>query len=375
MKKKIFIFTCSRADYNPLQSIITSFSKSKKYETYIIVSGQHLDFQSGNTIQEIRQNHKLKIFKLKHSAKFHTALNITISKSILMKKLSSIFQKHKPDLLVLLGDRYELLPCAATCIQFKIPIAHLHGGEITQGSLDNIYRNVISKLSSIHFVCHNEYKKNLIKMGEKSNRIFNFGAPSIENITKKILNKNQSKFKKKTFLATYHPNTIYPKKTKMEIIQLMEALKYLKNYNFIISQPNFDVNSHEILKIIKSYKKYRNIIIKKSLGKKDYFSTLSRINGIIGNSSSIILESSSFKLPALNIGNRQNGRILTKNIISCNFKKMEIIRNIEKISSKKFKKKISNIQNPFYKKDTSKRIISKISSLNLDKIFHEKLTL
>ena len=129
------------------------------------------------------------------------------------------------------------------------------------------------------------------------------------------------------------------------------------------------------MKIIKSYKKYRNIIIKKSLGKKDYFSTLSRINGIIGNSSSIILESSSFKLPALNIGNRQNGRILTKNIISCDFKKMEIIRNIEKISSKKFKKKISNIQNPFYKKDTSKRIISKISSLNLDKIFHEKLTL
>ena len=153
----------------------------------------------------------------------------------------------------------------------------------------------------------------------------------------------------------------------------MEALKYLRNYNFILSQPNLDINSHEVSKIIKKYKKYKNIIIKKSLGKKDYFFTLNHINGIIGNSSSIILESSSFRLPALNIGNRQKGRILTKNIISCDFKKKKIIRNIKKISSEKFKKKISNIQNPFYKKNTSKRIINKISSLNLDKIFHEKL--
>ncbi len=373
MKKKIFIFTCSRADYNPLQNLISSFSKSKKYKTYIIISGQHLDFKSGNTIQEIKQNHKLKIFKLKYPVKIQTALNITISKSILMKKLSKIFQKHKPDLLVLLGDRYELLPCAASCVQFKIPIAHLHGGEITKGSLDNIYRNMISKLSNIHFVCHDEYKKNLIKLGEKSNRIFNYGAPSIENIPKKISNRHQSKFKKKTFLVTYHPNTIHPKKTKIEIIQLMEALKYLRNYNFILSQPNLDINSHEVSKIIKKYKKYKNVIIKKSLGKKDYFSTLNHIDGIIGNSSSIILESSSFRLPALNIGNRQKGRILTKNIISCDFKKKKIIRNIKKISSEKFKKKISNIQNPFYKKNTSKRIINKISSLNLDKIFHEKL--
>ncbi len=373
MKKKIFIFTSSRADYNPLQSVINSFSKSKKYKTYIIASGQHLDFKSGNTIGEIRDNHKLKIFKLKYPTKIRTATNITISKSIIIKKLSKIFQKYKPNLLVLLGDRYELLPCAITCVQFKIPIAHLHGGEITQGSLDNIYRNVISRLSNIHFVCHDEYKKNLIKLGEKSNRIFNFGAPSIESISQNNLSNIHKKFKNKTFLVTYHPNTIFPKKTKVEIIQLMEALKYFKKYDFILSQPNLDINSHEILDIIKKYKKYNNIIIKKSLGKKDYFSMLNNVNGIIGNSSSIILESSSFKLPALNIGNRQKGRILTKNIISCNFKKMEIIKNIRKISNEKFKKKFLHLQNPFYKKNTSKKIVNKISSFSLEKMFHEKL--
>ncbi|MDC0859209.1 UDP-N-acetylglucosamine 2-epimerase [Candidatus Pelagibacter sp.] len=374
MKKKVFIFTCSRADYSPLQNVISAFENSKKYKTKIIVTGQHLDVSSGNTIKEIRKNHKLKILKIFSVVKNQKALDISIAQSIIIKKISQFFTRYNPDFLILLGDRYELLPCAMACIQFKIPIVHLHGGEVTSGSLDNIYRNTISKIANIHFVCHEEYKKNLIRLGEKLNRIFNFGAPSLENIPQTILNKNQIKFKKKTFLVTYHPNTINPKKTKIEIIQLMESLKYLRNYNFILSQPNLDINNREILKIIKRYKKYKNITLKKSLGKKDYFSALNSVNGIIGNSSSIILESSSFKLPALNLGNRQKGRILTKNIISCNFKKKEIIKNIEKISSEKFKKKISNIQNPFYKKYTSKKIINKLSSLNLDKIFYEKLT-
>ena len=373
MKKKIFIFTSSRADYNPLQNVIKSFSNSKKYETFILASGQHLDLDSGNTIQEIKNNHNSKIIKLNYPIQPRTAINISISKSIIMQKVSKIFDKYKPKLLILLGDRYELLPCANACIQFKIPIAHIHGGEVTSGSLDNVYRNTISKLANIHFVCHNEYKKNLIKMGEKSNRIFNYGAPSIENIPLNFLKKKKVHHPKKTFIVTYHPNSIYPKKTKVEFFQLMEALKYFKNYNFILSQPNLDINSHEILDLIKKYKKYKNIIVKKSLGKKHYFLALKDFDGIIGNSSSIILESSSFKLPAINLGDRQNGRILTENIISCDFKKTEIIKNINKISRKNFKQKFYNLKNPFYKKNTSKKILNKISSINLDNLFYEKL--
>ena len=272
-------------------------------------------------------------------------------------------------MLVLLGDRYELLPCAMTCVQYKVPIAHIHGGEVTRGSLDNTYRNAISKLSHIHFVCHNQYKKNLIKIGESPNRIFNYGAPSIENIKKK---NNSLRFKKKTFLVTYHPNTIFPERTEKEITQLLDSLTYLKNYNFILSQPNLDVNGHQIIKMIKKYNKKKNIILKKSMGKKNYFSTLQHINGIIGNSSSIILESSSFKLPALMLGDRQNGRIITKNIICANFEKKEIIKKIIKISDDNFKKKFSNIKNLFYKKNTSKKIVNKISSVNLNNLIYEK---
>ncbi|MDC1250982.1 UDP-N-acetylglucosamine 2-epimerase [Pelagibacteraceae bacterium] len=375
MKKRIFILTSSRADYNPLQNIINTFSKSKKFETFIVVTGQHLDFNSGNTIKEITKNHDLKVIKIKYFIKFQNELNISKVKSIIAYKFSKMLQRYKPSLLILLGDRYELLPCAMSCIQFKIPIAHIHGGEVTRGSLDNIYRNAISKIANIHFVSHNDYRKNLIKLGENPKRIFNFGAPSIENIkfdsVKRKLKKNL--VKNKTFLVTYHPNTIYPKETKKEITQLLKALSFFKNFNFILSQPNLDINSHEILKVINKYKKNKNILIRKSLGKSSYFAKLQTVNGMIGNSSSIILESSSFKLPSLNIGSRQKGRILTKNILSCEFKAEEIINNIKRISDKKFIKSINNLKNPFYKKDTSINIYNKISSISLDSIFHEKL--
>ena len=185
MKKKILIYTSSRADYNPLQNIITEFQKSKKFNPLIVATGQHNDRKSGNTIREIRDNHKIKILQIKHPIGLRNAENISKSKSIIVEKISKILKKYKPQLFVLLGDRYELLPCAMTCVQYKVPIAHIHGGEVTRGSLDNTYRNAISKLSHIHFVCHNQYKKNLIKMGESPNRIFNYGAPSIENIKKK----------------------------------------------------------------------------------------------------------------------------------------------------------------------------------------------
>ena len=129
MKKNILIYTSSRADYNPLQNIITEFQKSKKFNSLIVATGQHNDHKSGNTIQEIRDNHKIKILKIKHPIGLRNAANISKSKSIIVEKISKILRKYKPQLLVLLGDRYELLPCAMTCVQYKVPIAHIHGGK------------------------------------------------------------------------------------------------------------------------------------------------------------------------------------------------------------------------------------------------------
>lgn len=368
MKKKIFIVTSSRADYSPLKNLINLFKNSKYFDTYLIVTGQHLHKKSGNTLKEITKTNKLKIRKIKLNYKNFNVEDISDYMMLIMKSFSKLLKKIRPKLIIVLGDRYEILSCSISSNQFNIPIAHLHGGEITKGSLDNVYRDIITLLSKFHFVCHEKYKNRIIKMGINSKKIFNFGAPGLEfnhyitdNIPKKITNFISTK---KTFIVTYHPNTIDPEKTSKEIRNLLLALKKFKKYNFIITYPNLDVSNAEIVKKITIFSKNKdNILIVKSLGKKIYFNILNRIDGLIGNSSSSILESSSFKIPCLNIGNRQDGRIITKNIYNCSFNLNDIIKGIHKINSMNFKSKIKNIKNPFYKKNTNLNIFKKIKKL------------
>ena len=162
MRDKIFITTSSRADYSPLKNLITIFEKDKKFNTFLIVMGQHLNKNSGNTINEIIKNHKVKIKKIKNKIKRYRELEISFSISQIIKDFSFLLNKLKPKLIIVLGDRYEIMSCAIAAVQFRVPIAHIHGGETTKGSLDNIYRDSISKLSHIHFVSHDKYKKKLI---------------------------------------------------------------------------------------------------------------------------------------------------------------------------------------------------------------------
>ena len=377
MKKKIFIITSSRADYSPLKNLIHAFEESKLFKTFIIATGQHLDKKSGNTINEIKKNHKAKIRKVKIQYKKFSENDISFYISQMIKKFSLLLKKNRPHLIMILGDRYEVLSFALAAVQFRIPIAHIHGGEVTKGSLDNTYRNILTKISNIHFVCHNDYKRRVIQMGEDPKLVFNFGSPSLEtkkNQIKKNIDRKLFKFikNKNTYIITYHPNTIFPKATTKELDNLLQAIENFDNLNFIFSYPNFDNFNSEIVKKINSFSKNRkNVRIIKSIGKEKYFIFLRMVAGLIGNSSSSILESSSFKLPCLNIGSRQEGRIMTKNVISCDFSKQNIIKGIKKISSKSFQNSLSNLRNPFYKKNTSLNIYKKIKSINLNKVINK----
>ena len=377
MKKKIFIITSSRADYSPLKNLIHAFEESKLFKTFIIATGQHLDKKSGNTINEIKKNHKVKIRKVKIQYKKFSENDISFYISQMIKKFSLLLKKNRPHLIMILGDRYEVLSFALAAVQFRIPIAHIHGGEVTKGSLDNTYRNILTKISNIHFVCHNDYKRRVIQMGEDPKLVFNFGSPSLEtkkNQIKKNIDRKIFKFikNKNTYIITYHPNTIFPKATTKELDNLLQAIENFDNLNFIFSYPNFDNFNSEIVKKINSFSKNRkNVRIIKSIGKEKYFIFLRMVAGLIGNSSSSILESSSFKLPCLNIGSRQEGRIMTKNVISCDFSKQNIIKGIKKISSKSFQNSLSNLRNPFYKKNTSLNIYKKIKSINLNKVINK----
>ncbi len=377
MKKKIFIITSSRADYSPLKNLIHAFEESKLFKTFIIATGQHLDKKSGNTINEIKKNHKVKIRKVKIQYKKFSENDISFYMSQMIKKFSLLLKKNRPHLIMILGDRYEVLSFALAAVQFRIPIAHIHGGEVTKGSLDNTYRNILTKISNIHFVCHNDYKRRVIQMGEDPKLVFNFGSPSLEtkkNQIKKNIDRKIFKFikNKNTYIITYHPNTIFPKATTKELDNLLQAIENFDNLNFIFSYPNFDNFNSEIVKKINSFSKNRkNVRIIKSIGREKYFIFLRMVAGLIGNSSSSILESSSFKLPCLNIGSRQEGRIMTKNVISCDFSKQNIIKGIKKISSKSFQNSLSNLRNPFYKKNTSLNIYKKIKSINLNKVINK----
>ncbi len=349
MKKKILIVTSTRAEYGLLKKLIILMKKEKSFSTKLLVTGNHFEKKFGNTFNEIIQD-KLKIdYKINIKIGGDSAGEIAKYFSKQSEKVSFILdQKFRPDLVILLGDRFEILSIASISKIYNIPICHLHGGETTEGSIDNKIRHAISKLSSLHFVSHNMHKRKLLKMGEKSNLIFNYGALGLNdlknfNLSKeKIEKKIKLSINKKTFVVTFHPETLN-KTTNLTISNLLNALNKFKNVNFIFTCPNMDEDHAKVFVKIKSYvKKNKNSIFIKSLGKQLYFNLLKIIDGVIGNSSSGIIEVPSFNIPTINIGDRQKGRLQSKTIYNSGQNSMSIYNLISKIIRRNIKFKGKN---------------------------------
>lgn len=382
--KNICVVTGSRADFGIISNLLKNLDTHKKSRIKLIVTGTHLMKNYGMTEKEINQN-KLKIFKKVFiPEKNEKSFDIGNNSSIILKELAKIFEILKPDLFIAIGDRYEMLISSYISTLFKVPIIHIGGGEQTVGSYDNQFRHSISKMSSLHFVSHHTYKERLIKMGENPNSIYNYGSLAIDNLkrikplTKQELEKKyRVDFKKKNFLVTFHPLTLDKNKSIKEFKQLIRAVLYFKNFNFIFTAANGDQDGGKINSLIQKYaKSYRNIFFIKSFGQNNYFSILRQIDGVIGNSSSGIIEVPSFKIGTVNIGDRQKGRYKSKSIIDCKQDYNEIIKAIKKISSKDFITSLKNTKNPFEKKNTLKKMIKKIHNYNysLKKTFYEKYT-
>ena len=300
-----------------------------------------------------------------------------------LKDLSLHFSKKKYDFLVISGDRYEIFVTAYVATLHKIPIIHLFGGDETIGSYDNQFRHSISKMSHIHFVSHVSSKNRLIKMGENPNSIFNIGNLSLDNIKskpflskKQLENKYNIKFKQKNFLVTFHTETLSKDKPISHLKKIFKALSKFKNYSFIFTSSNNDEGGNKINKHIPRYiKKNTNTYYVKSFGQKNYFNILRYLDGVIGNSSSGIYEVPSFKIPTINLGTRQKGRIFAKSILNYQITTKNIILAIKKALSVKFKNSIKNVNNPYYKKNSRKKIISNILNLKIkdatEKKFYE----
>ena len=373
--KKIFCtVTSSRAEFGILRNLLLGLRKDSSLTTKLIVIGSHLSKQHGFTINEIVKSN-LNIYKkiptIYENDKPH---DICKSTSIILKKLSKIFSYLKPDLLIVLGDRYEILVTAFVATLHKIPIAHISGGETTEGSYDNQFRHSISKMSFLHFVSNYIYKKKLIQMGENPKNIFNFGSISLDNLKREVFISKQKiekkfniKFRKTNFLITYHPETLSKKSSKLHFREILKAISKFKKYNFIFTSSNSDEGGDIINSMIIKYVKGRkNAFYVKSFGQTNYFSVLKNVDGVVGNSSSGITEAPSFKIGTINIGDRQKGRIMCKSIINCSPEFKKIYNSIKQIVGKKFKKKISKATNPLEKTNTIKNIKKVLCNIKLN---------
>lgn len=371
-KKKICIITSGRADYGLLKNLIKKINTSKKIINHLSVTGTHLSLKHGNTFNEILSD-KLKInSRIKIFENDDTDFGISKSFSIGVIKFSKLFKKIKPNLILVLGDKFEIFSSVIAATFNRIPVAHIYGGEETTGAIDNSIRNSITKMSHIHFTATKRYQKRIIQMGENPKFIFNVGAMGIEDFknikfrSKKYFKKNYNiNFEKKTVLICFHPVTLEPNTEKYYIKNILFSLKYLKNINIVFTSPNADHGYKQIDNEIKKFSKNKkNCFYIKSFGRTDFLSCLKLSNLIIGNSSSGIIEAPSFKTITINIGDRQKGRVKSKSVINCNTSAKSIKKLLNKYLNKRFEPKKDFYYNEHFKKDSSKKILKVLENIN-----------
>ena len=375
-KRKICIVTGSRADYGLLYWLIKEVEKDKNLKLQLIATGMHLSSKYGSTYKEIEKDFKIDK-KINISLSSDTSEGISRSMGIAQTAFSKAYNKLKPDIVVVLGDRFEIFSAVSSAMISRIPIAHIHGGEVTEGLIDEAIRHCISKMSHIHFTATEEYSKRVIQLGEVPNKVFNVGGAGIENIKRlKFLTKEEFeksinfKLNIKNILVTFHPVTLESKTSKKHFQEILNSLDELKNTNIIFTKANSDVDGKIINQMIDQYtKKNSNKSIGvASLGQLNYLSALQHIDVIVGNSSSGISEAPSFKIGTVNIGDRQNGRIKAESVIDCLSNKKDIKRAIKRVYSAEFKNLLKNVKNPYGDGRSSKKIIKVLKNVKLDNI-------
>ena len=380
IKRKICVVTGSRAEYGLLFWLIKEVESDPDLELQLIVTGMHLSSEFHSTYKEIEKDFKIDK-KIDINLSLDTSEGISRSMGIAQTSLSEAYKELKPDIIVVLGDRYEIFSAASAAMIAKIPITHIHGGEITEGSWDDAIRHCITKMSHIHFTAAEEYYKRVIQLGEEPNRVFNVGGSGIENIKRlKLLSREELeksinfKFNIKNALVAFHPVTLESKTSKKQFNELLDSIDNLENTNIIFTKSNSDTDGRIINQLINEYtgKNSDKSLGVTSLGQLNYLSTLQYVDFIIGNSSSGLLEAPSFKIGTINIGDRQKGRIKAESVIDCLPDKKDIKGAIKKIYSNQFQKKLKDVNNPYESRDgdsyASQKIVKVLKTVPLDNI-------
>lgn len=367
------VLTGCRSEYGILKNLMRGIQQSERLELYIVVTGAHLSEQYGNTVEEIKKD-GFKIWKeLPIGADLDENMRIPVEMGNLMISLSKAFCEERPDILVILGDRYEILAAASAAVGMHIPIAHISGGESTEGAMDEQIRHAVTKMSHIHFPGASAYAENIRRMGEEAWRVFDFGDPGIENIksTEMISREDLEdelgiNIDKSTLLVTYHPVTLELSALGYQMDNLIRALADYKG-TIIITYPNSDDGSGLIIQKWKEFSKEKtNVRLARNLGSRRYLSVMKYCGAVVGNSSSAIVEAPFLKLPTVNIGNRQKGRLMADSIICCGYGRKDIENAIKMALSSEFIEKVRQSKSLYGEGDTTRRIVDVLERIELD---------
>lgn len=376
--RKICVVTTTRAEYGLLKPLMEEINSDSLLELQIVVSGTHLEVEFGETYKEIEEGFDITA-KVPMELSSDKAEDLSCSMAKLQCDTTKTLQQLKPDIVVILGDRYEILAIAIAAFMLHIPVAHIHGGEVTEGAIDDSIRHAVTKLSHLHFTSTEIYKQRVIQLGEDPTRVFNVGSLGVEN-SKKVQLLNREDFEEsigfqlgeKNLLVTYHPQTISKLTPKEQFQALLDALDQFDNIKIVFTKANADEGGKIINRMIDDYvaKNLHRSIAFSSLGQLRYFNAIRYVDAVVGNSSSGILEVPSFHKPTINIGDRQKGRVMAKSIINCSVNTNEIVKAIKNLY-KSEAKAFATTKNPYEGIKTAHTIKEELKNVSLQTIFQK----
>ncbi len=380
-KRKICVVTGTRADYGLLSPLLKEIKSDKELQLQLIATGMHLSPEFGCTFKEIEKEFKIDI-KVEILLSSDTGIGICKSMGLAQISFAEAFIILNPDIIVVLGDRFEIFSAVTSAMVMNIPIAHLSGGELTLGAIDDAFRHSITKMSHLHFVATEEYRKRVIQLGENPENVFNFGEAGLDNIKDiNLLSKIDfeksinSKLDNKNLLITYHPTTLDSiPKIAQDFNEILGALDELDDTFLIFTKSNADSGGRTINIMIDEFvqKNPHKAISFLSLGQQRYLSALNFVDAVLGNTSSGLVEAPSFKIGTINIGTRQKGRVQASSVLNCSADKLEILKSIAKLYSTEFQDSLKYTINPYAQPESSKKTKKVLKNIDLAKIIHKK---
>ena len=371
--RTIGVVTTSRADYGTYRPVLRRIESESGLELAVLVTGMHLAPEFGFTVHDIEADGFRIAARVEMLLSSDSPEGVAKSMGLGITGFAQVFDRWRPDILLVLGDRFEMYASALAALPFKIPIAHIHGGDVTEGAMDDALRHSLTKLAHLHFVATEDYGRRVRQMGEESWRITVCGSPGLDNIhSTPLLGDDEMEdliglpMEEPPLLVTFHPVTMEYERTDWQVTELLAALDTV-NRPMVFTLPNADVKGRTITHMIERYaaRQPRTRLVT-NLGTQAYFTLMSKAAAMVGNSSSGIIEAPSFRLPVVNIGIRQKGRVRARNVIDVGYERDKIVRGIKKALSPSFRKSLSDMTNPYGDGQAAEPIVSMLQNVPLD---------